>query len=326
MSPFFFPVELRSLEGEAAERLPRTTMASIVGPEDAPIVVALGGISATCAVTAGPGGEPGWWNSLFGAGRWISTDRYRILGIDFVADDGGSFAPDTFDQAGIITDALQTLGEREAAAIVGASYGGMVALACAQRFGLQQTRLVILCAGAAPHPMATAQRSLQRRVVRMGVAQGCPDEALAIARGMAMLTYRTRREFGERFKGGIRGGDPLAPCEPHSYLDARGRHYVRTTMPGRFLSLSASIDRHRIDPASIACPTLVIGVDEDQVVPLDDSASLAARLGGPATFRALSSIFGHDAFLKEPEMFGPPIADFLNQPAPPPQLVTGRTE
>src|SRR5690606_34044932 len=107
---------------------------------------------------------------------------------DFAADHDGAFAPDTFEQSAIIADALAALGEEEAYAIIGASYGGMVALAYAARFKPRTTRLVIIAAGASPHPMATAARSLQRQVVALGMRQGVGAEALAIARGMGMLT------------------------------------------------------------------------------------------------------------------------------------------
>jgi len=302
-------VELRSLGGDASGRLPRWTRCSLVGKAGAPLILVLGGISGTSSVACNEDGSPGWWSSLFGPEAPFGPEHYRILGIDFVADPTGRFAPDTFEQASIVADTLGLIGEAPTA-IVGASYGGMVALAYAQRFR-PQSRLVIISAGASPHPMATAARSLQRRVVALGLELGRPQEALSIARGMAMLTYRSRREFGERFERCIRDDDPLAASAPGDYLESRGKAYVEVMPAGRFLSLSASIDRHEIDPARIDCPTLVIGVEEDQVVPLEDSAHLAARLGGKTVFRAFRSVFGHDAFLKETETLAPIISAFL---------------
>jgi homoserine O-acetyltransferase len=43
----------------------------------------------------------------------------------------------------------------------------------------------------------------------------------------------------------------------------------------------------------------LIGIAEDQLVPLADLRSLAATLAGPCKLFELSSIYGHDAFLKE---------------------------
>ncbi|MDT9597357.1 alpha/beta fold hydrolase [Sphingosinicella rhizophila] len=306
-----FKVPLRSLAGEAAARLPSEVNACVTGPAGAPLLVVLGGISGTAAVAYRPDGTPGWWHCIFRDGGPVDAGRYRIMGIDFAADESGGFAPDTYEQSAIIADALAALGEEEAFAIIGASYGGMVALAYAERFKPRSTRLAIISAGACPHPMATAARSLQRQVVALGMRQGVGGEALAIARGMGMLTYRTAREFGERFEGGIESCEPVSASAPRRYLDARGRAFAEVTAPGRFLSLSASIDRHRVDPRAIRAPALVIGVEEDQVVPPAQMEALAGTLGGETQLHIIKSLYGHDAFLKEPEIIGGLIASWL---------------
>ena len=206
---------------------------------------------------------------------------------------------------------IETLGE-PVHAIIGASYGGMVALAWAEQSDNPSTQLIVISANAEPHPFASAARSLQRRVVGMGLANGCASEALSIARGMAMLTYRTAEEFGERFAGGIDHHDPLSTPAPGHYLEARGKSFVELMPPGRFLSLSASIDRHRVDPARITNPTLVVGVEEDVLVPRGQSVSLESALGGPSRLELVHSMYGHDAFLKEPAI-GELIANALKE-------------
>jgi homoserine O-acetyltransferase len=62
--------------------------------------------------------------------------------------------------------------------------------------------------------------------------------------------------------------------------------------------LSESIDLHRIDPATVKTPTLVVGVIEDRLVPVEDIYDLVERLPD-AEIRLLRSKFGHDAFLTE---------------------------
>ena len=47
-------------------------------------------------------------------------------------------------------------------------------------------------------------------------------------------------------------------------------------------------------------PTTAVAVREDQLVPLADMRGMAARLPN-AKLHEISSIFGHDAFLKEAE-------------------------
>ncbi|MFL6733190.1 MAG: alpha/beta fold hydrolase [Sphingomicrobium sp.] len=309
--PRTFDVPLTSLEAEAREHLPTSTKAALIGPEGAPLLVVLGGISGNRHACANEDGRSGWWSSIFGPQGPVGHGEFRVLGIDFVADESGEYSPTTTDQTAIIRDALTVLGEGDPYALIGASYGGMVSLAYAERYR-PSSRLVIFGAGAEPHAMATAARSLQRQVVALGRASGKADEALAIARAMGMTTYRTPREFADRFSGGISGSDPLSRSEPWDYLSSRGRAFLNVMSPGRFLSLSGSIDRHKVDPGAITNDALVIACAEDQVVPLQQCAELAAQLGGKTQLRVIQSIFGHDSFLTEPDRVGALIREFLD--------------
>jgi homoserine O-acetyltransferase len=91
---------------------------------------------------------------------------------------------------------------------------------------------------------------------------------------------------------------------------ARGDAYVAVHKPEAFVCLSESIDLHRIDPARVRVPTLAIAVREDLLVPLEDMEALAAGL--PAgRLAVMDSLYGHDAFLKEQELFRPLIGPFL---------------
>jgi homoserine O-acetyltransferase len=80
--------------------------------------------------------------------------------------------------------------------------------------------------------------------------------------------------------------------------------------PQRFLSLSASIDRHKVDPAAIACPALLVGASTDQLVPPAQMEALAARLPD-AELHLLDCLYGHDMFLKEAEKVGRLVTPFL---------------
>ncbi|HEY1607578.1 MAG TPA: homoserine O-succinyltransferase [Allosphingosinicella sp.] len=285
--------------------------ATACGPAGAPAIVMLGGISGNRFVARTADGGPGWWRGLAGPGCAIDPARHCVVGLDFAADATGAAAPTTADQARVLAAALDALGIPKAAAILGASYGGMVALALAEIAPERVGRLVIISADAEPHPAATAGRELQRRVVALGLDSGRGGVALAIARGMAMMSYRTSDEFAARFEGGIEGACPRTCSEPGTYLRARGEDFMSVMTPERFLSLSASIDRHRVDPMKIATPALLIGAETDQLVPAGRMCALAAALAGPAQLRLLPCLYGHDMFLKEAENVGRLVAPFL---------------
>jgi homoserine O-acetyltransferase len=296
---------------EALRRFGGSTRLRIAGNPDGPAIVVLGGISGNRLVAPNPDGRGGWWPGLVGSGRAIDPECHRIVGLDFAADPTGLCAPSTADQAQVLAEALDRAGLDRVDGIVGASYGAMVALRFAERFAARVGRLVILSAGAEPHPAATAARELQRRLVGLGLATGQGAEALSIARGMAMLTYRTREEFAGRFEGGIDCDDPLAVSAPGAYLRARGEAFCAAMSPERFLSLSASIDRHCARPEAIEAPALLIGATSDQLVPPGQMESLERRLGGPSRLHLIDSPYGHDMFLKQADEVGRIVKPFL---------------
>jgi homoserine O-acetyltransferase len=282
----------------------------IVGPSDAPVVVALGGISATRHVTSSvTDASAGWWEDVVGDGRAIDTRRVRVLGVDFT--DGGSAGSGrpartvtTFDQASAVARALDAVGVEQALAVVGASYGGMVGLAFAEAFPSRLERLVAISAPHEPHPMSTALRAVQRQIVELGLATGQTQRAMAIARGLAMTTYRSREEFAERF-----GSQPVdenghATFPVEAYLRVHGERFAARWTAERFLALSLSADLHHVDPAAIRTPTTVVAAQGDAIVPRSQLETLVASLGGPAQLIDLPSTRGHDAFLTEPVALG----------------------
>ncbi len=294
-------------------RFGERTQVRITGDVGGPVVAALGGISGSRLVSRGENGGPGWWAGMVGEGCAIDPCRFRVLGLDFAADPTGRCAPSSEDQAHVLEAALDAAAIPRLHAIVGASYGGMVALSFAEHFPDRVGKIVIISAGGEPHPAASATRELQRRIVALGIARGAGQEALSIARGMAMLSYRTPAEFAERFRGGIGSENPLEMSEPGAYLRARGDAFNAVMSPERFLSLSGSIDRHQIDPSRIATPALLIGAMSDQLVPPCQTSGLAAGLAGATEVHLLDCPCGHDMFLKEAVAVGRLVKPFLDR-------------
>ena len=283
----------------------------IIGPDHAPVVAVLGGISATRHVVASEHDpSPGWWDDIVGPGRAIDTNAFRVLGIDFL--DGGRRhdgqprrTVTTADQADALVRVLDALDIDRLHAFVGASYGGMVALAFAERYPEKLERVVAISAPHEPHPMSTALRSIQRRVVKLGLATGRGRDALAIARGLAITTYRSSTEFSERFDStpiDVAENDAAFPVE--SYLLHHGERFAARWTPERFLALSLSGDLHRVDPRSISTPAVIVAAEGDAIVPRAQLEELVATLAGPAQLVDLPSTRGHDAFLTEPRALG----------------------
>ena len=62
----------------------------------------------------------------------------------------------------------------------------------------------------------------------------------------------------------------------------------------------------------IRVPTTLLAVREDQLVPLADMRELRDRHGGNCSLIEISSLYGHDAFLKETEVLRDLLARALD--------------
>lgn len=285
----------------------------IVGPADAPVVCALGGISANRRVCTTEDPRESWWAQVAGEDRPLDANRFRVLSFDYLGGSGETTGPEegavfpsisSYDQAEVLIGLLSHLGIASLRAIVGGSYGGMVALAFGERYPERVSQLLVIGASDRAHPMSTAWRSVQRHVVKFAVECGKAKEGLQLARALAMSTYRSSEEFAARFSGAPTQGEQGFTFPVESYLFARGADYATRYRPESFLCLSESIDLHRVDASRVFVPTAAVAIREDQLVPLADVRTMVARL--PAgRLHEISSVYGHDAFLKESEQLRP---------------------
>ena len=306
----------------------------LVGPANAPVVCALGGISSNRRVFDLDEPRKGWWSEVVGPGQALDAERFRVLSFDYLGGSAETTGPgqssadvasttvaphpmqpacaagasaqgsasfpsiSTYDQAELLVRLLNNLGIKSVRAIVGGSYGGMVALAFGERYPERVSRLIVIGAADRTHPMATAWRSVQRRILQFAVECGRPKEGLQLARALAMSTYRSAEEFAARFDGAPSCADERFSFPVEQYLFARGSDFAEKHNPEAIVGLSESIDLHRVEAARIFVPTTIVAIREDQLVPLADLRGLAARMP-VARLHEISSIYGHDAFLKE---------------------------
>lgn len=270
-------------------------------------VVVLGGISAS-RVVASHGNDKGWWPKIAGVGHAIDPEADLVIGIDFAP----AYAPTPVtitprDQASILKICLDALIE-EPVTIIGASYGGMIALAFAELYPRDVKNILVIGASHRAHPFGTALRGVQRRIVDFAYEAGHLSDGVSLARQIGMISYRSPLEFDDRFGNETANavGDRFDVCE---YLCARGAAFSMTAE--RFISLSHSIDLHRIDPTKITVPTTLIAIESDLIAPPSDVEVLRDGLSGPVQYHCIQSRFGHDGFIKETETIAPLIDDFL---------------
>lgn len=276
------------------------------------------------ALTGSADAAGDWWAPLIGPGRALDTDRVGVLGANLLGGRYGTTGPtsidprtgrpygrafpdiSTRDQAAAQWRLLDALGIDSLDLVVGGSLGGMVALEVAVQRPAAVRHVMPIAAPAATGALAVAWNHLQVRLVdSLGL------EGLALARQLAMTTYRSEADFDERF-GRAREADGQLSIV--SYLEYQGRKLIDRFDPATYRVLTGAMDRHDIgdgrggvDPAlarlAAAGVSLTgVGIQDDilygphQVHALVDAAIAA---GVAAEYHQIHSTKGHDAFLVE---------------------------
>jgi len=298
---------------------------------------------------AGPGHRTaGWWTDIVGPGRAIDTDRWFVIAPAMLGGCQGTTGPSSLaesgaewgsrfpfvtvrDQVAVVARLADTLGIGRFAAAVGGSMGGMHALELAVTHPERVERLAVLSAPAQTTADQIAANSLQRSAIEMdpGFAGGDyydqepgegPHRGLALARRMALLTYRAPDELNSRFARSWQSDvSPLGDdgrFSVESYLDFHGNKFTRRFDANSYRTLLSAMDSHDIGfgrggveraLSRVTARTLVVGIASDRLFPLEDQDRIAA--GTPQTLdgdRAtlIDSPYGHDGFLIEHEAVG----------------------
>lgn len=288
------------------------------------------------ALTGSADAAGDWWRPLIGAGKAIDTDRFGVLCTNLLGGCYGTTGPtsrdprtglpygpsfpdiSTRDQARAQWRLLDALRIDRLALIAGGSLGGMVVLEIGLERPTTAEVLLPIAAPAATGPMAVAWNHIQQRLI---AALG--DEGMALARQLAMTTYRSEADFDERF-----GRHTEADGTPSivSYLEYQGAKLVDRFDHDTYRALAGAMDRHDIArgrgtlvealaPLGAADVRLLgLGIQDDilygpgQVRRLVEASSAA---GLRTEYRELRSTKGHDAFLVEWPQMTAIIGDLL---------------
>lgn len=276
------------------------------GRADGPVVIVSGGISSGRCVA----GASGWWADHIAPGAAIDLDTYCVIGFDFAPVEDHRLRLSPRDQARLIANSLDAQGVAQIEAWIGSSYGGQVGLNFAAFAPERIKRLCVICSTHKPSALARGWRGVQRRIVEFAAAAGDVEQGLALARQLAMITYRSGDEFEKRFAEIALDADGRSELD--RYLVARGEAYVDVMAPKRWLSLSESIDRCAVEPEQIDAPTTLLACPTDQIAPFADVEELARRLPRLDALHTLPSLYGHDSFLKEPARVSAVLREFLS--------------
>lgn len=271
-----------------------------------PAIVVLGGISASRNIHD-------WWGELVGTGKAISLDHFCVIGIDYIAnqDSDNPKLISPFDQAKVIRLLLDQLGLSKTEAIIGSSYGGMVALAFAVLYPAMLIKLICIASAHRNTQVSIAQRQIQQQILNLGIRTGEHEVTISIARQLGFISYRSERELEARFNPLRVVNNQTLTFELVEYLRHQGDKFGSQFNIERYRSLSQSIDLHKVNPNDIHTQALFIAIDSDRLVPVHLVEECATSCAGETHIKTIHSQYGHDGFLLETEQLAECITPFL---------------
>jgi len=268
-----------------------------------------------------------WWAPVVGPGKPIDTDEFFVLCINNLGSPYGSTSPLTYAEAGknpadfpqvTIRDTvhahklvLDALGITELRSVIGGSMGGMLSLEWALLYPDLVQSLVSIGSSARHSAWCIGISALQRDAItsdplwkhgQYGDTQ--PSEGLALARKIAMTSYRSPASFDTRFGRELKNPED-SYYQVESYLDYQGKKLVDRFDANCYLVLTEIMDTHDVGrnrgghiPAlrSIIQPSLIIGIDSDILYPPEEQQELDEHILN-GKYYEINSENGHDAFL-----------------------------
>jgi homoserine O-acetyltransferase len=314
-----------------------------------------------CHALSGSAQVGAWWPELFAPGGLLSLEADCVLCVNLLGSCYGSTGPGAVnpatgqaygpdfplvsirDNVRAQAQLLDSLGIGRLRLVLGGSIGGMQALEWSILQADRVERAVII-AVAPLSAMGLALNHLQRQAIRQDpdwdggryLPQRPPHRGLALARQIAMLSYKAPPLFEERYgrRPNRNGEDPWqaeglsAPARDGledgpanglaggrfdigGYLDYQGERFVERFDANAYLAILRTMDTW--DPerghatstkafGGIRARLTFVGISSDWLFPPDSVRRLAFAVraaGVQAEYREMTSDHGHDAFLAE---------------------------
>jgi homoserine O-acetyltransferase len=294
-----------------------------------------------CHALTGHANAKEWFSGLFTQQGILTSNEYFVICINVPGSCYGSTGPSSINPKSgsrygnsfpelTIRDfvnaqklVLDELGITEIPLAIGGSMGGMQVL----EFVLMDDRVksaAVLAVGARHEAWAIGISEAQRYAIyadpkwRNGNYEENeqPEQGLAAARMMAMVTYRTQKQYNERFGRSVQEDGRF---EVVSYLQYQGEKLAGRFDALSYVRLTQAMDSHDvgrdrggIENALSKCykPVLIVGIDSDLLYPTNEQKKLVDQLPN-GTYKEIISPYGHDAFLIEFDTLNEILKSFL---------------
>jgi homoserine O-acetyltransferase len=295
-----------------------------------------------CHALTGSADADRWWAGMFGPGRALDPDRDFVVCANLLGSCYGTTGPTAIDPASgrrygpdfppvTVRDMvrlqfalLQHLGVRRVQLALGGSLGGMLALEWPLLYPALVRAVAPIAVSGRHSAWCIGLSEAQRQAIcadplwRDGryAPESPPAAGLAVARMIAMCTYRSRASFDQRFDR--RPQDETGLFAVESYLRHQGRKLVDRFDACTYMKLTEAMDAHDVARGrggyeetlrGVRQPALVVSIPSDVLYPPEEQEELA-RLLPHAELRRLDSPHGHDSFLIDTDALSEMVVEF----------------
>ncbi|MCB9058693.1 MAG: homoserine O-acetyltransferase [Calditrichae bacterium] len=298
---------------------------------------------------------PGWWDSIIGPGKPLDTNKYCIISSNILGSCYGTTGPVNInpqtsekyaadfpeitirDMVKMQKYLLDYLKVEELQLVIGGSLGGMQVLEWALMYPQVVKRIMPVATSAQHSAWAIGLNEAARLAIKndpdwkQGKYEKQPQKGLALARIVAMLSYRSQPSY--QLRQGRKAAKPYREDNDYlfsnqkqdfamqSYLHYQGEKLVERFDANTYLTISNAMDSHDIARdrgtieevlGSIKAKTCCVGIDSDLLYPADEQKQIAGKITG-AEYNEIKSIHGHDAFLIEFDQLGEMVRRLLSR-------------
>ncbi|MDR0498612.1 MAG: alpha/beta fold hydrolase [Holophagales bacterium] len=212
-------------------------------------------------------------------------------------------------QAEVLADWIRSL-DLHFDLLIGPSLGGMVGLELACLMPDRFRAIGIIGCSAKSDAWLWGTNEIQRAILRS--PELSDEEAVALARRAAMLTFRTPTSLGKRFE---------IPEKMRAWLEYHGKALAARFTRKSYLAMLDAMDGHDLGRdrgglvSAMSCikiPLFVLGMQDDRMISTDslyETIDSAKEAGVRCALDWIQTIHGHDSFLIE----WPQVVKWLNK-------------